>query len=332
MRKRVLLFCGFVALGATVALAAIFGMAGTGKAASVNTCMNVNGQPNCFTVKAPLYLTSGQTGVATATFKNIFGNATASHTVLTLTFPAGISVLTENISASRPGTNCSASGQTATCDFGSVQSGTTVRMFVRFTGPTGLGPITVTGSLSYAEGNGTNGNDVFNASSSFQSVDGTGKGGYCTTAPIKFVKNKMVPLLTTTDAATGQTTTIEQLSALTGGFPCTNISAGIEPAPTPGPGVPTSKISVVDFLTTGAVTLLFPGRDASTFVLKELSIIDGQTWVNVAQCGNPVDPSSFPAGTDSCYTAKTNVTKNGTKFVQISLTVVGSPPDGRYGG
>jgi hypothetical protein len=86
------------------------------------------------------------------------------------------------------------------------------------------------------------------------------------------------------------------------------------------------------------VTLLFPlselgGRDATTFHLLELSILDGQTWVQVAPCvGDPPDQSQFTPGTDSCVLSQTNVKINGTNYVQDVLDVVGSPPDGHYGG
>jgi len=191
--------------------------------------------------------------------------------------------------------------------------------------------INVSGTLSYAEGNGTNGNDAFTSTGSALSANGTEKAGYCTTSAKKFVKNKQVPLVTTTDSS-GQTTTIESLQALANGLPCTPIAAGLDPAPSSGPV--TTHISTVAFQATGTVTLLFPfselnGRDASTFQLLELSIVDGTTWLAVNRC---TDNPPIAPGTDTCIISQTNVKINGTNYVQDVLNVEGQPPDGRYGG
>jgi hypothetical protein len=143
------------------------------------------------------------------------------------------------------------------------------------------------------------------------------------------VKNKIVPLVVTTGTS-GQTATIESLAALATVLPCTPVAAGVIDRE---PGDPiTTQVSVIAFPTTGTVTLLFPSTkvaplDASTFVLKELSILPTPTgWIEVASC------PTVALGTDTCINNETNVTKNGVKYVQDVLTVYGTPPDGHYGG
>ena len=337
MRKNRWISLGFVALLVAAAMTVAFANRGT--AASTNTCTldaSDPPQPNCFNVAvAPIYVTTTQGGLATAKFSNIYGNATATHTVITIFLPDNTSATAVSANAT-----CSQTPDTRTisCNFGSVPSGATAKMIVRFTSsvPVGPSPIQVKGVLSYAEGNGTNGNDAFTDFGSFLSVagDGTDKAGYCTTSATKVVKNKLVPLATTI-GTTGQTATIESLAALAAGF-CTPLAAGVEDHPAGaicGQQLCRTQVSVVAFPATGTVTLLTPvsqlaaGTDASNFVLYELSIVDGQNWIPVGACSSPL-----VAGTDSCISSQTNFTKNGVKYVQDVLTVYGSPPDGHYGG
>jgi hypothetical protein len=319
MMRKILLLGGVLAFVAIIALAALLGI---GKAASTNTCTYVApGQPDCLTVTAPLYVTSGQTGLAAAKFQNKFGTATATHTVITFNaLPTGVSAT--SVSGS-PGATCSLT--TLSCSFGNVKAGDTVRMFLQFTSSAAATstPLNISATVSYAEGNGTNGNDAFTATGSFLSVTGSDHAGYCTTATKKFVKNKQVALLSATDAS-GQTVTIETLDHLANGDPCTPIAAAVEPK---GDAPITTDISIVAFQTTGTVTLLFPLSEVpSPFILKELAIDGSGQWIPLGDCPTIV------AGTDSCKVSQTNVTINGTKYVQDVLTVVGQPPDGHYGG
>jgi hypothetical protein len=329
-----LISLGLVALLVVAALAVAFANRGT--AASTNTCMYTTpgppaSEPNCFNVVVdPIYVNTNQTGLVTAKFSNIYGSATATHPAITIFLP-------ENTSATAVSANatCSQTPDTRTisCNFGNVPQGGTAKMVVTFTStaPVGADPIQVRGVLSYAEGNGTNGNDAFTDFGSFLSVagDGTNKAGYCSTSTTKVVKSKLVPLVSTIGTS-GQTATIESLAALAAGLPCTPVAAGVENAPAGGPI--TTQVSVVAFPATGTVTLLFPSTklvplDAGTFVLKELSILPAPTgWIEVGNC------PTVALGTDTCISSETNVTKNGVKYVQDVLTVYGSPPDGHYGG
>ncbi len=335
MRKNRLISLGFVALLVAAAMTVAFANTNRGTAASTNTCALVGGEPNCFkVVVAPIYVNTGLTGLATAKFSNTFGSATATHTVITLTLPTDTSATAVDANAicSQPPFT-----QTVSCDFGNVASGATVKMTVKFTNSVPApAAVQISGVLSYAEGNGTNGNDAFTASGSFLSVagDGSDKAGYCSSSTTKVVKNKLVPLVSTIGSS-GQTATIESLAALAAGL-CTPVAAGVEDHQAGamcGSHLCSTQVSVVAFPATGTVTLLFPRSelssttDASNFVLYERSIVDDQTWVALGPCS-----SSLVVGTDSCISSQTNVTKNGVKYVQDVLSVFGSPPDGHYGG
>jgi hypothetical protein len=328
MRKRVLLFCGFVALGATVALAAVLGFAGTSKAAGRNICTVVNGTADCFKVSVdPIFVTSGQTGKVTATFNNSFGNATATHTVISVTLSN-----TTALAISGTGRPAACSLATLSCDFGNVPNGIKVQVTVRFQNSVSAnGTISASGTLTFAESNSTSPtSDTVTIPATAPSVSGTDHGGYCTIEKTKVVKNKVVPLLSATDIS-GQSATIENLAALTGVI-CTPIAAGVEEAP--GNSGLTTNVSIVAFQATGTVTLLFPldaDTTVSNFHLKELSIDGTGQWIPLNPCANPpVFPD--PPGTDSCIKSETTVTKSGTKYIQDVLLVQGSPPDGHYGG
>jgi hypothetical protein len=329
MRKNLLLLCSVLALVGLIAVAAVLGTASSGKAAATNTCNLVGTQPDCFKViVSPMFITSGQTGTIDAIFSNTIGTANASHSRISIPLPEGISAT--KVTTTAPAICSAPTENPLVCDFGNVPNGSKVVMRVYIiTSSTALalGQFGITGTLTFAEGNGSNGNDTFPATGTAESVDGTKKAGYCTTSATKMVKNKQVPLATASDA--GQITTIDSLASEPALGDCTPIAAGVEGPPAQGPGVPTTNVSIVAFPAIGTVTLLFPGRNASTFVLKELSILNGQDWVELHFCSDPI---RIVAGTDSCIISETNVTKNGTKYVQDVLRVEGSPPDGHYGG
>jgi hypothetical protein len=326
LRKKLLVTCGLFALVGTIAVAAVLGTATSGKAAATDTCHLVGTQPDCFKViVSPMFITSGQTGTIDAIFSNTIGTANASHSRISIPLPGGISAT--KVTTTAPAICSARTENPLVCDFGNVPNGSKVVMRVYITSSVPAGQeINITSTLSFAEGNGSNGNDTFPATGTAESVDGTKKAGYCTVNAKLMVRNKPVPLATATDA--GQITTIESLAALAAGD-CTPIAAGVEDPPTPGTGIPTTHISIVAFPATGTVTLLFPGRNASSFVLKELSILNGLEWVELHFCSDLIP---IVAGTDSCIISETNVTKNGTKYVQDVLRVEGQPPDGHYGG
>jgi hypothetical protein len=339
MRKKRWISLGVVALLAAAAMTVAFASKGT--AGSTNTCTYLTpgsppSQPDCFVVRVdPIYLTKGQTGLISAKFRNVFGSANASHTAITFQpLPQTISATAVSAryipATGAPPRDVSAGCSLATlsCSFGNVSNGDSAEMLVKITSTVDAGSfVNVPATLTFAEGNGTNVNDSFTAEGTLESVDGTFKGGYCTTNTTNVVKNKTVALLATTGTS-GQIANIESLAAT--GLPCTPIAAGVIDAPLDA-GL-TTQVSVVAFPGKGTVTLLFPSTklvplDAFTFVLKELSVLPVPTgWIDVGSC------PTVALGTDACITSETNVTKNGVKYVQDVLTVDSAPPDGHYGG
>src|SRR5438309_441928 len=87
--KRVSLGLATLALAAAAAAALLLAFATGGNAASNNTCAQLSStQANCLGVSvAPIVLSSNQTGLIVAKFKNTFATATATHTVVRVTLP-----------------------------------------------------------------------------------------------------------------------------------------------------------------------------------------------------------------------------------------------------
>ena len=120
--------------------------------------------PSCFGVTlSPNFVNvAGGNGVAVATFTNL-AHSSATHTVISLTLPAGTSPVSIT---SNPSVNCALA--TLSCDFGKVGGGNTVQVFVRFAVTSPVSTLVVDGSLTFAEGNdntGTPTNDTIHASS-----------------------------------------------------------------------------------------------------------------------------------------------------------------------
>src|SRR5205085_12256223 len=118
---------------------------------------------------APIVLSTNKTGLAAVKFKNVFNKATATHTVLGLALPAGITLALPTATAisSNPAATCSE--QTVSCSFGSVPGGATVTMYVKFTTslPAGSPLGSFIGRASFDESNGNTGtttNDTFTTS------------------------------------------------------------------------------------------------------------------------------------------------------------------------
>jgi hypothetical protein len=97
-------------------------------------------------------LTAGNPGFAGAKFQPTSGGA-ATHVVMKMTLPQTAT----NIHVfSCPGTAPAITSQTVECDVSSVANLVTVKFVVTFTA-TGSGPGTVTGTVSWDNGNGSNG-------------------------------------------------------------------------------------------------------------------------------------------------------------------------------
>ena len=129
-------FCA-LALAAVVAAGALLAFATGGNAASSKACTQTGSTANDFSANcvvvsvAPIVLSTNKVGVAAVKFKNVFNKATATHTVVGLDLPDGITLATPAAITSSPAVTCSE--QTVSCSFGSVPGGATVTMYVRFT-------------------------------------------------------------------------------------------------------------------------------------------------------------------------------------------------------
>jgi hypothetical protein len=327
MRKELLVISGLFALVGTIAVAAVLGVAGTGKAASTNTCALVGGTPNCLTVGVfPGQLSPTGKGLIVAKFVNQ-GSATATHTAIKVTLPSNVSAVSVN-----PSALCSAPGSTITCSFGSVPGFGTAKVSIAFTTTADAGSTLpgISATVTYAEGNGSNGNDSFTASGNVISiVDGTTQAGDCTTT-----------LGTNLDTTlSGQRTQINSLSSLLADFPCTPIAGGVQSNNgnlNCGAAKCTSPVSYVIVPTTGTATLTIPvsvlanGMNASKFTLYWFSET-GTTGIPLKKCSDTQGLAT--PGTDTCIQSQTDVKIGNVKYISDVLTVFGtSLIDSKYAG
>ena len=335
-------FCA-LALAAVVAAGAVLAFATGGNAASSNACTQTGPTANCVVVSvAPIVLSTNKVGVAAVKFKNVFNKATATHTVVGLDLPDDITLATQAAPAitSNPAVTCSE--QTVSCNFGSVPGGATVTMYVKFTTalPAGspLDPFVGTASFDESNGNtGTTTNDSFSTSvnppviGAEISPDGHGanQAGLCT--------SDLSQTAFTTNAG-GQQVNVSTLPAIAqGGLPCTPVAAGVRDATADeanacGGSCPT-PISFVFFpILNGnakaTVLAIFPTIPSTVSSWQKTPLFEllgtgtATTSVQVANCGAPKNPSP-----DTCIS---NLSKFGSQGVQFTLSVAGSPFDGRY--
>jgi hypothetical protein len=335
-------FCA-LALAAVVAAGALLAFATGGNAASSNACTQTGPTANCVVVSvAPIVLSTNKVGVAAVKFKNVFNKATATHTVVALDLPDGITLATPAGTAisSSPAVTCSE--QTVSCNFGSVPGGATVTMYVTFATalPAGSTVPNFVGTASFDESNGNTGtttNDSFSTSANPPvigaeiSPDGHGanQAGLCT--------SDLSQTAFTTNAG-GRQVNVSTLPAIAqGGLPCTPVAAGVRDATADeanacGGSCPT-PISFVFFpILNGnakaTVLAIFPTIPSTVSSWQKTPLFEllgtgtATTSVQVANCGAPKNPSP-----DTCIS---NLSKFGSQGVQFTLSVAGSPFDGRY--
>jgi hypothetical protein len=340
--QRVRFGLGILALGAAATAAALLAFASGGNAASSKACVQqLNpAQANClFVAVVPNVLSANKTGLVVVRFKNIFANATATHTVLAATMPSGASV--SSVSAST-GVTCSQA--TVSCPIGSVPGGSIVSMYVQFTttlsAPSTLGA--VKGFVSFDEANqntGTTTNDTFETDSGQTPIvgaisnagQGADQGGLCT--------NDLAQTGFTTNLNGQQTNVSDLPQPAQGGLPCTPVSAGARPATADENsacgGSCATPVSFVFFPVlnnnaTATVAVILPTLPAGVSAWQKTPLFEilgtgsSQTRVQLVNCGVVPNPSP-----DTCIT---NLAKFGSKGVQFTLSVAGSPFDGRYTG
>src|SRR2546423_7985445 len=237
-KHRIGLGLGALALTAAAAASALLAFATGGNAASSKACTQQNlSTANCVvTSVAPIVLSTNQNGLAAVKFKNVFNKATATHTVVSLALPAGITLASPAgtaISSNPAAISCST--ETVSCNFGSVPGGATVTIYDKFTTSLAAGsPLgQFTGSAAFDESNGNTGtttNDSFLTKADPPvigdaiSSDGHGgnQGGLCTS-------DLSQTGFTTTNLA-GQQANVADLTAGASAFPCTPVAAGVRGA------------------------------------------------------------------------------------------------------
>lgn len=340
--KRMSFGLGILGLAAAATAAAFLAFASGGNAASANTCMQLNPtQANClFVAVVPSVLSANQTGLVIVRFKNIFGNATATHLVLKATMPTGTTVT--SVTASQASASCSQPAQIVSCSFGSVPGGSIVSMYVQFTTsePAGSQLDPVHGSVSFDESNGNTGtttNDtLFTDSGTTSIVDaisgatGGAQGGLCS-------GDLTQTGFTTTN--NGQQAKIANLPAGAPGLPCTPVSAGVR-IPTAdelaacGSACPANTAFVFFPVLAGnaaaVLTLNYPTLPSGVSSFKKTPLFEflpdghgGLTLVQLVKCG--VNPNPSP---DSCLVG--DPVKFGSSGVSFTVSVTGSQLDGRY--
>lgn len=329
MRKKLLVISGLFALVGTIAVAAVLGIAGVGKAASTNTCAYTApgpSVPNCLTVGVfPGQLSPTGKGLIVAKFVSQ-ASATSTHTTIKVKLPDNVSA----VSAS-PSALCSvptAPGSTVTCSLGNVPGFGTAKVSVAFTTTAGAGATLpgISAQVTYAEGNGSNGNDTFTALSGnvISIADGTTHAGDCTTT----TGTTGTTLLNAN--LNGQTKLqINTLSSLLGGFACTPIAGGVESNTgnlNCGAATCTSPVSFVIVPTTGTATLTIPvsllasGMNASKFTLYWFPET-GATGTPLMKCSATQDQPT--PGTDTCIKSQIDLKVGNVKYIQDVLTIFG---------
>ena len=334
------------AVAAVAVTASLLALAGGGQAASPNICTEASTElvdASCLTEQVvPHVLTTGGDAVSATTFTNQsgVGGATATHVVLSVTFPGTATVTVEAIRMLVNGTvvsnSCTpatlpgpAPGQTVSCSFGSIIGNDKAELIVRFSTTAGG---SLVGAASYGEGGSdsnphpnTTVNDTQQARDTL-AIAGTSAVGNCY------------------DVATGQTqevrgsTASQSIKAVVGkassaNLPCTPVSVGvdIDPKHLRSPLSFTQSVVFAEFTAitdgaTGTVTIDFLSSLPKGFVLQELKLgfdpTDPHSWVQVPTC------ASNPSG-DSCIASQKNLPKGGQEFI---LNVLGSSFDPRYGG
>jgi hypothetical protein len=346
MRKKLLVISGLFALVGTIAVAAVLGTAGIGKAASPNICVTASTSTptnaSCVAeLTAPHVLTAGEDAVSVTRFKNEsgLGGASATHVVLSATFSASVTVkgVTLFVNGSPVSTaSCSPAPlvnpvATVSCPVGTIAGGSSAKLVVRFSASTGM---TVAGSASYGEGgndtapprpNGTK-NDLQISRDSFKiaGTEGAFGQGDCfdTVAPVS-----------------GSTSTQSTTATFSGAvdpsldLPCTPAGAGVDTLGDRPTGF-VSSIWFTDFLEISdggfaTVTLDALFNVPKSFVLKELTgtnPLAPASWTAVPACNASGLP---PSGSDSCIFGTSNLPKGGFRWTLHALGVLF---DSKYAG
>jgi hypothetical protein len=296
-----------------------------GSAAGIKICPAKG--TSCITASAfPNFVAVGSNGLAIAKFTNQ-SSSTTNHTIVAVNLPASVQAAAIS---STPVTTCSTA--TVSCDFGSLPGHSAVKVFVQFTGVTAATGATVTGTVSFDEGNGNTGspsNDTVtsDASNAFTVVD---------TGTVGNLNGQCTPGGSSLSASTSLQSMSASYPATTDGVPCTPVDTGIDLVNLVKGS--SDKIVFVDLPhlsgtgladVTYDITTLPSGMNVNNFVLFEVvgypaTIGDPKqnpdNFIAVPAC---VDHAP-PAGSDACIDSRA---KFGTKGIELKLKALGQGVD-----
>jgi hypothetical protein len=345
---------------ALVVLAAVLAFATGSRAAGANICSQPSatsptGRASCVTeLVAPHFIFASTSHALSITkFHNeAVGGATATHVLLSVTFPDTTAVTivgTPAVFVAAPGsstfnpfastctkTTDSQSHTVESCTAGNIPGDGQAKMVVEFTGSSGG---QLTGEAAYGEGGGNPSNPPNDDQVNFDNLTlGGAANGGC------FPSDQLPPSITGT--GTLQQTQLSGVGANNISLPCTFIDAGVKAVPDgfKGPGV--TQISFVEFPSFGAVATVymiltpiptgFNLNNASKSPIFEDTSGTGSfsSFVTVPACdknGNIVGAIGIPpAGNDSCVFARTSLGKgNGEIGIHVFLA---NPFDQTYKG
>jgi hypothetical protein len=331
----------------TVVLASAIG----GNAAGKNICTG----PGATTATCvqqflgPHFISGGNNVVSVTEFTNQsgVGGSTATHVVLSVTFPTTdvTIVLVNGVSLAASGCTQTGSGQvTISCAEGNVAGGATVKLTVVFSTSSSM---TVLGSVSYGEGGGTPGQPVNSVQGHTDTLtvsgDGSADGGCFTGTPPPIHGSNALQATFASLATTAADTSLG----------CTFVDAGVLDTSFALPGTIKSQISFVEFPTLmsngyGTVRVLFTPLPTGVKLNNTFKLLEDTNYatpyfksaVSVPNCdrsGNIPAPVGIPAqgatdavahNNDSCIFNKSPLPNGGG---EVDLHVIGSPFDNHYG-
>jgi len=354
-RTKLLVLGGAAALAV---MAAVLAFAAGSRAASGSICKTNSGTPptspaSCIQeFVGPDSISTGGDAVSITKFHNEAGisGATATHVLLTLTLPAGVTTDgTAKVFVAAPGTTtytpispnpCTQTSASVSCPVGNIKGDGRAKVVVQVKGNT-PDSYSLKVEATYGEGGGGPSNppndDQINSGT--LNVGVAGIAGDCTNGQTN----------TVTGGAGGQQTQVITGLAVDGTLPCTFIEAGVT-AFAGGPGV-TKNFASVEFpglSGNGYATVYMIFNPVPTgFNLNKSPIFEDtsadasfSTFITVPACdkkgnivgptGNPVVGQQDPSPVnDSCIFARTSLGKGSG---EIGLHVLANPFDQRFQG
>lgn len=260
-------------------------------------------------VAGPTQLTSGQQGLVFARFSPTKSSGSATHTMLTFSFPAA-SVAGAPAADAATSPDCAAavlsadqSTWTVTCTIGTVNPGEVVKRFVEYVAGSTTGPAGISAAIDFDSGSSTakggGKSDVPPpASAGVTIVDGNAADGLCSSGG----GNVHTSAVSTTVLQQTALSFGDANAALT--LPCSWGTVGVingQSGPNGAPQI--SSVGGPVFDTPATLQLVFSSLPVplNKFVLKENEAFDPNNptagWTKVPSCPTP---TTLPDGADAC--------------------------------